>query len=288
MTGFVAMPGSLGPWHGGQFEAAECVLAPNPGMMTLDGTNTWLIEADPDSVVIIDPGPDDPAHLQAVRAALGDRWVREIWLTHGHADHSAGAGLFAGVLRCPVRALDPAHRLGDEGLTAGDHATFGDSELRVLATPGHTSDSLCFYLPRQAAILTGDTILGRGTTVVAHPDGRLAEYLASLNLLAELCAEHDVRDVWPGHGPVLSDAAAVVAAYQRHRRERLAEVAAAIADLGTTSTPALVAQVYADVPRALWPAAELSLRAQVDFLVERGALPGPALQPLHIDQDHGS
>lgn len=274
MTGFVAMPGSLGPWTGGRFEAAQCVLAPNPGLMTLDGTNTWLIDVDADSVVLVDPGPDDPVHLGAVRAALGDRRVREIWLTHGHADHSAGARLFAEAFGCRVRALDPAQRLGDEGLAAGDVVEFAGTEIRVVGTPGHSSDSLSFHLPRQSAILTGDTILGRGTTVVAHPDGRLDQYLESLDTLAELCHEQGVHDVWPGHGPVLTDAAAVVAAYQTHRRERLAEVAAAVAELGTTSTRALVEKVYADVPRVLWPAAELSLRAQVEYLIEQGEVSG--------------
>ncbi|MEI2641648.1 MAG: MBL fold metallo-hydrolase [Candidatus Nanopelagicales bacterium] len=184
MTGFVAMPGSTGPWSGGTFDGAQCVLAGNPGPMTLDGTNTWLLDADADSVVLVDPGPDDPAHLAAVQAALDGRRVRQIVLTHGHLDHSAGAGLFKQTFGAQVRALDP--QPGHERLAPGEVVVAGDLEVHIVATPGHTSDSVSLHLPQRAAVLTGDTILGRGTTVVAHPDGRLADYLASLQLLQEL------------------------------------------------------------------------------------------------------
>jgi glyoxylase-like metal-dependent hydrolase (beta-lactamase superfamily II) len=239
--------------------------------MTLDGTNTWLLEAGDDAVVLVDPGPDSPEHLEAVRDELGDRRVVEILLTHGHADHSAGARLFAGAFGARVRALDPAHRLGDEGLSHGDVVEHADLLIRIVGTPGHTHDSVSMYLPRQAALLTGDTILGRGTTVVAHPDGRLAEYLQSLHTLQELVQAAGVTSVWPGHGPVLDDASAVIAAYLQHRRERLDEVSGALSeldpDLAADQVPRLIVErVYADVPRILWPAAELSVRAQVEYL----------------------
>lgn len=271
MTGFVAMPGSLGPWHGGQFDGAVCVLADNPGPMTLDGTNTWLIEVDAESVVLVDPGPDDPAHLAAVRTALGDRWVRDILLTHGHADHSAGARLFAEQLRARVRALDPAYRHGDEGLVPGEVVAHADFEIAVVGTPGHTSDSVSLYLPTRAAVLTGDTVLGRGTTVVAFPDGRLADYLASLQGLRDMVQQVGATAVWPGHGPALPDAGAVLDAYLDHREQRLQEVRLAVADLDPDLTPArlaplVVQRVYADAPRMLWPAAELSVRAQLEYL----------------------
>ncbi len=272
MTGFVAMPGSMGPWSGGRYRGGTCVLAGNPGPMTLDGTNTWLLEAGDEAVVLVDPGPDSRAHLKAVCAELDGRRVVEILLTHGHADHSAGARLFADELRAPVRALDPAHRLGAEGLAHGDVVEHSDLLIRVVGTPGHTHDSVSMYLPERAALLTGDTILGRGTTVVAHPDGRLADYLDSLHRLHELVGSVGVTAVWPGHGPVLEDASSVLAAYLDHRRQRLDEVRAALADLDP-DLPAdavprqIVAQVYADVPRVLWPAAELSVRAQVEYLL---------------------
>jgi glyoxylase-like metal-dependent hydrolase (beta-lactamase superfamily II) len=271
VTGFVAMPGAMGPWSGGLFDGATCVLAGNPGPMTLDGTNTWLVEVDADSVVLIDPGPDDQAHLAAVLAALGDRWVRDIVLTHGHADHSAGARLFADALGAGVRAVDPAHRRGDEGLPPGEVLVYEDAEVHVVATPGHTGDSVTLYLPGHRALLTGDTILGRGTTVVAHPDGRLADYLDSLHRLADLVDRVEATAVWPGHGPVLTDASAVLAAYLAHRRERLDEVAKATEGLPEDLpigdvTQRVVESVYADVPQVLWPAAALSVRAQLEFL----------------------
>lgn len=265
------MPGSLGPWQGGQFDGAVCVVAGNPGPMTLDGTNTWLIEVDAESVVLVDPGPDDPAHLAAVRTALRDRWVRDILLTHGHADHSAGARLFAEQLRARVRALDPAHRHGGEGLVPGEVVAHAGFEIAVVGTPGHTSDSVSLYLPTRAAVLTGDTVLGRGTTVVAFPDGRLADYLASLQGLRDMVQQVGATAVWPGHGPALPDAGAVLDAYLDHREQRLQEVRLAVAALDPDLTaarlaPLVVQRVYADVPRMLWPAAELSVRAQLEYL----------------------
>ena len=254
-------------WVGGPVGArATCVLAPNPGPMTLDGTNTWVLaEPGSDVAVVVDPGPDDVGHLRSVLAAvagLGAR-VGSVLLTHGHADHSAGAAGFAAMAGCGVRALDPAHRLGDEGLRGGDVVTTGGLRLEVVATPGHTADSLSFVLSDDGGLLTGDTVLGRGTTVVAHPDGRLDDYLASLETL-QRNVSGSMR-ILPGHGPVLDDAAAVLTAYQQHRRERLDQVRAAVA-AGATTPAAVVRTVYAEVDRALWPAAELSVRAQLEYL----------------------
>lgn len=274
MTAFVALPGSTGPWRGGSVVAgAVCVLAPNPGPMTLDGTNTWVLAGGPEHVVIIDPGPPDPAHLARVREAVGDREVAEVLLTHGHLDHSEGAPAFARAFRTRVRALDPAFRLGDEGLSDGDVVAVGDLELRVIATPGHSADSLSFHVPAMRAVLTGDTILGRGTTVVAHPEGRLRDYLDSLQALAGLCESAGVDGIWPGHGPVLSDARAVIAAYLDHRRQRLVEVERAWQEVSylprQEAVQRIVSVVYTDVPKVLWPAAGLSVAAQVEYLAER-------------------
>jgi glyoxylase-like metal-dependent hydrolase (beta-lactamase superfamily II) len=271
VTGYVAMPGSMGPWAGGRFDGGTCVLAGNPGPMTLDGTNTWLIDVGDEAVILVDPGPDDPAHLRSVEHSLAGRRVVDILLTHGHADHSAGARLFAQALDARVRAVDPAHRYGDEGLAAGEVLVRSGVEVHVVATPGHTSDSVSLYLPQVRALLTGDTVLGRGTTVVAHPDGRLADYLASLQQLSDLVAAQDAVQVWPGHGPVLHDAAAVLAAYLDHRHARLAEVQEALAGMDPdlpidVVTQRVVETVYADVPRVVWPAAALSVRAQLEYL----------------------
>ena len=237
--------------------SAGVVLAPNPGPMTLDGTNTWVLRAPgSERAVVVDPGPLTEGHLAEV-AALGP--VDVVLLTHGHLDHSEGAARFAALTGAPVRALDPAHRLGEEGLGEGDVVVGGGLEVRVWATPGHTSDSLSFVL--DDAVLTGDTILGRGTTVVAHPDGVLGDYLASLRRLREL----GELTVLPGHGPELASAGAAAEHYLAHRESRLEQVRAAVA-AGASTPEQVVETVYADVDRVLWPAATLSVRAQLEHL----------------------
>ncbi|SMF70953.1 MBL fold metallo-hydrolase [Streptomyces sp. Amel2xC10] len=250
------------------------VLAPNASAMTLDGTNTWIVaEPDSDLAVVIDPGPLDEGHLRAVvdTAERAGRRVALTLLTHGHPDHAEGAVRFAELTGTRVRALDPALRLGDEGLAHGDVVTVGGLELRVVPTPGHTADSLCFHLPADRAVLTGDTILGRGTTVVAHPDGRLGDYLDSLRRLRSLTVDDGVHTVLPGHGPVLEDAQGAVEFYLAHRAHRLAQVETAVEN-GFAAPSEVVAHVYADVDRSLWPAAELSVRAQLEYLQEHGLI----------------
>jgi glyoxylase-like metal-dependent hydrolase (beta-lactamase superfamily II) len=264
---------AFGDWHGGQVtDRALCVLCPNPSPMTLDGTNTWvLLEPGSTDAVVIDPGPLDDGHLQAVVAAVAARGahVAQTILTHGHADHAEGAGRFAELTGAPTRAVGRGH----DDLADGDVVTAGGLELRVVATPGHTSDSLSFALPADHALLTGDTVLGRGTTVVAHPDGELAAYLASLERIAHLTGDGEVTAILPGHGPVVPDAAAMVAFYRTHRAERLEQVRQALVD-GAGTVPdvvqAVVERVYADVPREVWPAAAMSVAAQLDYLRERG------------------
>jgi glyoxylase-like metal-dependent hydrolase (beta-lactamase superfamily II) len=243
---------------------ATCIRAPNPGPMTLDGTNTWVLrEPDARRCVVIDPGPDDPGHLHRVAAAAGP--VGVVLLTHGHDDHAGGARRFAELVRAPVRALDPTHRLGAEGLGEADVVAVDGLEIRVLATPGHSGDSLSFHLPADAAVLTGDTVLGRGTTVVAHPDGRLADYLASLRRLRALATAAYATTLLPGHGPVVTDPAGLIDDYLAHRGVRLGQVRAAVA-AGARTAREVVERVYADVDPVLWPAAEMSVRAQLDYL----------------------
>lgn len=273
MTDAAALPGQPrgGVIAGPATERAHCVLAPNPSAMTLDGTNTWIVaEPDSDRAVVIDPGPLHEAHLADVIATVerAGRRVALTLLTHGHPDHAEGAARFAELTGTAVRALDPALRLGDEGLGAGDVVTTGGLELRVVPTPGHTSDSLSFHLPADGAVLTGDTVLGRGTTMVAHPDGRLGDYLDSLRRLRSLTVDDGVHTVLPGHGPVLADARGAIEFYLAHRANRLAQVETAVEN-GHRTASEVVAHVYADVDRTLWPAAELSVRAQLEYLRER-------------------
>jgi glyoxylase-like metal-dependent hydrolase (beta-lactamase superfamily II) len=257
--------GSDAPWPGGPFSATvTCVLAPNPSPMTLDGTNTWLIGQPGGAIVVIDPGPDDDAHLQAIVDAAQGRVV-QILLTHGHPDHAEGARHLHEMTGAPVRALDPTHVLGAEGLGAGDVVVASSDEIHVIATPGHTSDCLSFHLPRDSALLTGDTVLGRGTTVVAWPDGHLGDYLASLAALRSRAEASEARAILPGHGPVLADPIAVLDAYLDHRRARLEQVRAAVA-AGARTPDEVVDAVYDHIPESVRWAALLSTRAQLAYL----------------------
>ncbi|WP_041546095.1 MULTISPECIES: MBL fold metallo-hydrolase [unclassified Nocardioides] len=265
-------------WAGGAFGArGRCVLAANPGPMTLDGTNTWVLrEPGARRSVVVDPGPALPAHLDAIAAEAGE--VGVVLLTHHHADHAEAARAFAERVGCGVRALDPAYRLGAEGLGDGDVVAVDGLEIRVVGTPGHTADSLSFLLPAEGAVLTGDTVLGRGTTVVAHPDGQLGAYLGSLDRLHALAEAHEVASIWPGHGPVIVNALGALDHYLAHRQERLEQVRAAVETLQAAHRPEGIAAeelprrvveiVYADVDPVLWGAAELSVRAQLAYLAE--------------------
>lgn len=258
--------GSSEPWTGGAVTGhATCILAPNPSPWTLDGTNTWIV-GDRD-VVIIDPGPDDESHRHAVMDRLTSRDQRciAILLTHGHLDHSEGARVMADALHVGVRALDPHHRWGAEGLSDGDVIPLESTELRVVGSPGHSGDSVSLIDVVDGTLLTGDTILGRGTTLVSWPDGTLGDYLDSLARLRDLAQDRKLVRILPGHGPVLSDPVGVISAYLDHRHARLAEVRA-VYESGVTEPDAIVAVVYADVPREVWPAAELTVRAQLAYL----------------------
>jgi len=246
---------------------ATCLLAPNPSPMTLEGTNTWVIaEPGSSSAVVIDPGPDDEPHLRRVlaEATAGDRWVAWILLTHGHLDHSAGAARLAELSGAPILAADPAGRLGAEGMADGDVVTAAGCDLRVVATPGHSADSVSLLLPADGALFTGDTVLGRGTTVIAR-DGNLGDYLRSLEQLRELAEATDLRLLLPGHGPILADPVGILDYYLAHRAERLEQVRSALA-AGARTPAEIVAMIYTDVDTAVWPAAEWSVRAQLDYL----------------------
>lgn len=260
-------------WRGGPVsERAHCVLAPNPGPMTLDGTNTWvLLEPGSAEAVVVDPGPLDLGHLEAVLRFVEARGARVglTLLTHHHADHAEAAEHFAAQTAAPVRAIGRGH----DDLTDGETVCVGGLDVTVVTTPGHTGDSVSFLLPAESALLTGDTVLGRGTTVVAWPDGRLGAYLDSLERIERLAGSGAAARILPGHGPLVPDAAAAVAFYRRHRAERLDEVRAALA-AGDTEPRQVVERVYADVPRAVWPYAELSVRAQLDHLGFRPSDPG--------------
>ena len=241
---------------------ARVILAPNAGPMTLDGTNSYAIAAAASATtVIVDPGPDNAGHLAAL-AALNPELVL---VTHHHADHTAGSAELHRLTGAPVRALDPALCHGGEPLIDGELIEAAGVRIRVLATPGHTDDSVCLHLPddtasTNGAMLTGDTILGSGTTVL---DGSLADYLESLATLRSF----DSTAVLPGHGPALPSIAAACDALIAHRRMRLDQVRAALSELGPDATVQQVTDaVYADIDPAVRFAAEQSVQSQLEYL----------------------
>lgn len=241
------------------------VVAPNPSPMTLDGTNTYVVGVTGHGgAVIVDPGPDDDDHLARVRTALADRDLacELIIVTHHHADHAAAASRWSQLFGCRVAASTRAVA-GDDGVVVHDGAVVrvGGLDLSVVATPGHTDDHVAMRLPT-GALLTGDHVLGRGTSVVAHPDGDLGAYVDSLRTVLRLGPDA----LFPGHGPALvDDPAAVVTYYLDHRRFREEQILDCLAD-GPMVPGALVATIYAEVDRRVWPAAEASTRAALDKL----------------------
>lgn len=239
---------------------ASVLLCDNPGHMTLDGTNTWLLHGPgSDEFVVVDPGPDDDAHI--TRLAAAGR-IPLVLISHRHGDHTEGIDRLVAASGATVRSVGSGFLRGLGGpLSDGEVIEAAGVRITVMATPGHTSDSLSFIL--DDAVLTADTVLGRGTTVIDGEDGNLADYLESLRRLQGL----GPLTVLPGHGPELQDVSAVAAMYLAHREERLGQVRQALRTLGEDATARQVVEhVYADVDEKLWEAAEQSVRAQLDYL----------------------
>ena len=249
--------------------------APNPGPMTLDGTNSYVFSfPGSDSVVVVDPGPDDAGHLAAL---AGQGRVELVLVTHRHPDHTGGIDTFHRLTGAPVRAALQEFCRGAEPLLAGgtggrEVVRAAGLEIWALATPGHTSDSVSFFLPDDGphgAMATGDTILGRGTTILDFPDGTLGDYLDSLDTLAGF----GPAALLPAHGPVGAALDDVVARYRAHRLERLDQVRDALAALGHTGVgpaPSVVEVadvVYSDVDPSVRGAAEHSVAAQLHYLL---------------------
>lgn len=255
---------------------ATRILAPNPGPMSLDGTNTYVIRAPGStSAVVVDPGPEIPSHLDRIEQ-LGP--IGLILLTHHHSDHAESIATMAVRTGAPVRAVDSTLCIGSAPLRDGETIVAGGTRIIVFATPGHTADSVCFQLPedstigadeRMGSMLTGDTILGRGTTILAQPNGALRDYLQSLETLRDLVG---VQTALPGHGPLLPSLSSIAASYLAHRRLRLAQVEDALAGLGiaasrdagvvTRVTDIVYPQIDADIRFA----AEASTAAQLEYL----------------------
>lgn len=265
-------------------EWARSILCDNPSPMTLEGTLTYVL-GDDDAVVLVDPGPDGhPEHLEAVAAEVGERTVSLILVTHRHRDHTGAAEAFAARFDAPVRGFDaaqcrPAPGAEDDAdpapLIDGEVLPVGSRTVEVLHTPGHTADSICLWIaptpdgaPEDAgAMLTGDTILGRGTTMLDFPDGTLTDYLESLQRLRV----HGDAAVLPAHGPRLKHLDDVVAQYLEHRRERLDQVRELLETHGPEITDQeLASLIYGDSVPAGSAVTEKIIGAQVDHLRRLG------------------
>ncbi|WP_327111760.1 MBL fold metallo-hydrolase [Nocardia sp. NBC_01730] len=242
---------------------AAVLLADNPGPMTLEGTNTWILRAPGRSdCVVVDPGPKDKSHGKAIAEAAGGEIALTL-ITHRHHDHTGGIDRLVELTGTPVRAKDSGFlRDSDATLVDGEVIEAAGLRITVLHTPGHTGDSVSFVL--DDAVLTGDTILGAGTTVLDSSDGTLADYLSSLDKLVEAGKG---KALLPAHGPDHPDLESIARYYIAHRHERLDQVRAALRVLGPDAgAMAVVRRVYADVDKRLWPAARSSVQAQLEYL----------------------
>ncbi|OAN42489.1 MBL fold metallo-hydrolase [Mycolicibacterium iranicum] len=242
-------------------DTASVLLCENPGLLTLEGTNTWVLRGPgTDEMVVIDPGPDDKdEHIERL-AALGP--IPLVLISHRHTDHTGGIDRMVDLTGAVVRSVGSGFQRGLGGsLTDGEVIDAAGVKITVMATPGHTADSVSFLVDE--AVLTADTILGRGTTVIDQEDGDLGDYLESLRRLRGL----GHRTVLPGHGPELDDMVAVSDTYLAHREDRLDQIRAALRDLGEDANARqIVEHVYIDVDEKLWDAAESSVQAQLDYL----------------------
>jgi glyoxylase-like metal-dependent hydrolase (beta-lactamase superfamily II) len=256
------------------------VIADNPGPFTYVGTGTYIVGHG--EVAVIDPGPDDAAHLEALMSAIAGERVSAILVTHDHADHSplarplqarTGAPIWGCARLAPDQddtgleagadtAFRPDHDLCAGGMVQGPGWT-----LEVIPTPGHTSNHLCFALAEENALFSGDHVMGWSTTVIIPPDGDLGDYLASL----ETIRGRGFETLWPTHGPPIREVEPFLAAYAAHRQARAQQILAALAD-GPATIADLVPKLYADVDPRLHPAAAQSMRAAMIHLVREGRL----------------
>lgn len=242
------------------------VVAPNPGVMTGPGTNTYLVGTD--EIVVIDPGPDDAGHLDTV-AEVGAGRIRWIAVTHTHSDHAPGAAGLRRRLGPEVSVVAHSARDGvvpDEVVAEGQVIAGPGLHLRALHTPGHASNHLCFLLEEERLLFSGDHIMNGSTVVIAPPDGDMAAYLASLERLRGL----DLAAIAPGHGDVIVDPEAKIEEYLSHRMAREEAVVAALAGAGEATVEQLVKQVYSDVRPELHPIARFSLWAHLRKLAAEG------------------
>ncbi len=249
-------------------ERVTRVRAANPGPMTLTGTNSYIIGAGPE-VIVLDPGPDMAVHLETIVATAEkmDARISLIVITHGHPDHFPGAAKLKEMTGAPVAAYYAAKFPHDLSLKDGQHLRASDSKLIAIFTPGHAYDHLCYYLEEEDALFTGDMILGVGTVIVAPPKGNMAQYLRSLNILEQDWGHASV--IYGGHGPEVNEPASKIREYIKHRQAREKQLVAAMQG-GASTVPEIVAQIYQDVDKRLWPAAARQVLAYLLMLEEQG------------------
>lgn len=241
------------------------ILAPNPSMMTGKGTNTYIFGGS--DLAVLDPGPDDDAHIDAIEAGIAEMGgtVAIILITHSHSDHLPGAFSLQRRLQVPIAAYAPI--LGvDLALRHDQRMTIGGHPLRALHTPGHAADHLAFLLENDHVLFSGDLIVGEGTVVIGR-DGELDEYLDSLRSLLPL----NLRLILPGHGPAITDPRARVEEYIAHRLDRENQILDAL-NHGASTTAEIVAEVYAEIDPRLHPVAAQSVDAHLRKLIRESRL----------------
>jgi glyoxylase-like metal-dependent hydrolase (beta-lactamase superfamily II) len=245
------------------------ILGPNPGVMTGPGTNTYLVGID--EVVVVDPGPDDDAHLEAICGCGGDR-IRWIVCTHTHPDHHPLTARLAARTGAEVLAFESRDGLTiDRPMVDGDVIEATEFRLRAVHTPGHASNHLCFLLEEERLLFSGDHVMNGSTVVIAPPDGDMAAYLDSLERLRTM--RPALRAIAPGHGHLIEEPAAKLTEYVEHRRARESQVLATIAELGGSATAAqIVERVYVGLIDELVPRARQSVHAHLRKLVDDGVV----------------
>jgi len=236
------------------------IVAPNGGPMTGPGSNTYLVGVD--EIVVVDPGPDDADHVDAIVGCGGDR-IRWIVLTHGHPDHAGAAPALARRTGCDV--------LGFGAIGEGYELEGTEFRLEALHTPGHSPDSLCFLLEEERMLFSGDTLIDGSTVVIAPPEGDMAAYLASLERLG--ARRLRLRSIAPGHGALVDDPAARLAGYLAHRLQREATILTAL-EAGAVSIEQLVERIYVGLDPALRPAAAQTVHAHLLKLAGEGLVTG--------------
>ena len=242
-------------------DTLTCLVAHNPSPLTLEGTNTW-IWAGHNGCVIVDPGPEDPVHLEAILAHVCERPITAIVLTHDHEDHSGNADALSQASGTPISSART------QTLPAGELAVLGtqSSRVRVVPLPGHTADSVGIIFVQEKTIATGDTIFAYGSAMIDWPDGSLESYLSSLVRLRTIIIDYGLTSIIPGHGSVIDDPLSQIDLYYQHRLDRLQQVSQVM----DQPLDSIVSAVYGDLGFELRDAARRTIQAQLEYLRSSG------------------